>query len=74
MTTAPEDEQKKLNHLDEIYSRQRMFTKIISQADRIQFQWSHPSQIPSGSQELQYVLEYGCGIKFQGVEQFRKIY
>jgi hypothetical protein len=24
--------------------------------------------------ELQYVLEYGCGIKISGVEQFRKIY
>ena len=75
MTTAPEEEQTKLNQNEEIHSRQRMFTKIISQADRIQFQWSHPTSAASGgSNDLQYVLEYGCGIKFQGVEQFRKIY
>lgn len=24
--------------------------------------------------DLQYILEYGCGVKFKGVEQFRKIY
>lgn len=23
---------------------------------------------------MQYILEYGCGVKFKGVEQFRKIY
>ena len=55
----------------------------------MQFQWSHPSknqiakadandpskpaQDPS-MLDLQYILEYGCGVKFKGVEQFRKIY
>ena len=35
MTQAPEEEQTQLNLSDEIHNRQRMFTKIISQADRI---------------------------------------
>lgn len=75
MTAASPDEQELLNLPDEQHTRQRTFTKIISQADRVQFQWSHPNSEESKSlNDLQYILEYGCGIKFRGVEQFRKIY
>lgn len=41
-------------------------------SDRIQVGWSHPNN--TKYPDLEYVLEYGCGIKFMGQEQFRKIY
>lgn len=41
-------------------------------SDRIQVGWSHPSN--AKYPDLEYVLEYGCGIRFMGQEQFRRIY
>lgn len=55
-----------------MFSQQRRFLKVIAMSDRIQVGWSHPNN--AKYPELEYVLEYGCGIKFMGQEQFRKIY
>jgi hypothetical protein len=45
MTTASIEEQECLNKNEgeDMYTRKRLFTKIIAQPDRIQFQWSHPT-------------------------------
>lgn len=88
MQAAEEEHLKIVTSKEGRYTEARAFTKIIAQNDRIQFQWSHPSKIalktvtggpdepgtPTDLSDLQYILEYGCGIKFKGVEQFRKIY
>jgi hypothetical protein len=54
------------------YTSKREFTKIIAMVDKIQVQWSHPSD--GKYPDLEYVLEYGCGVRFMGAEQFRQIY
>lgn len=72
MTSIPVEEQDELNEDENIYLMTRKFTKIIAQSDRIQFQWSHPSN--RKYDDLEYILEFSCDLQYAGVEQFRKIY
>lgn len=89
MQPAAQEHQDAINTAQGKHSLARCFTKIIAQTDRVQFQWSHPrtsakdtqqsqdttsTALTSSNMDLQYILEYGCGVKFRGVEQFRKIY
>jgi hypothetical protein len=57
---------------ENVHTFKREFTKIIAMSDRIQVHWSHPSS--KKFEDLEYILEYGCGMKFNGKEQFRQIY
>lgn len=65
----------------------RIFTHVAQTSTAIQVAWSHPAnfqkviktQNEDGSfitqkQHIQYILEYGIGVKFNGKEQFRQIY
>ena len=66
---------------------QRCFTNVSQTSTSIQVAWSHPqnfqkllsSKNQDGSfiaqkQHIQYVLEYGIGVKVDNKEQFRQIY
>lgn len=65
----------------------RIFTHVAQTSTAIQVAWSHPAnfqkviktQNEDGTvimqkQHIQYILEYGIGVKFNGKEQFRQIY
>ena len=78
------DNQTLINR-DPLHSR--LFTSITQTSTSIQVAWSHPqnfqkllhSKNDDGSfviqkQHIQYVLEYGIGVKVDEQEQFRQIY
>ena len=65
---------------------QRVFTHVAQTTTAIQVAWSHPQnfqkvvnsekdgQMITQKQHIQYVLEYGIGVKVDNKEQFRQIY
>ena len=65
----------------------RVFTHVAQTSTAIQVAWSHPAnfqkvvtfenengQKVTQKQHIQYVLEYGIGVKVDNKEQFRQIY
>lgn len=65
----------------------RIFTHVAQTSTAIQVAWSHPANFQKvirtnnedntviiQKQHIQYILEYGIGVKFNGKEQFRTIY
>ena len=53
--------------------RKRVFLHIAQTSSSVQVAWSHSTKNVTGKR-VQYVLEYGVGIKMSGQEQFRTIY
>lgn len=51
--------------------RKRVFIHVAQTSTSIQVAWSYA---PNLSKKVQYILEYGVGIKVSGKEQFRQIY
>jgi hypothetical protein len=51
----------------------RVFVLVSQTSTAIQVSWSHPANFTKKN-VLQYVLQYGIGVKVSGQEQFRQIY
>ena len=66
-----EEEEKKL--IDENPMRKRVFKNVAKTSTSVQVSWSHSSKNKTGKR-IQYILEYGVGMKMDGEEQFRMIY
>lgn len=66
-----EEEEKKL--ILENPMRKRVFLHVAQTSTSVQVAWSHANKSKSGKR-VQYMLEYGVGIKMNGKEQFRMIY
>lgn len=66
-----EEEEKRLIHDNPM--RKRVFLHIAQTSSSVQVAWSHSTKNITGKR-IQYVLEYGVGIKMNGQEQFRTIY
>ena len=60
--------------LDGDHLIKRNFTLISQTSTAIQVAWSHPSNVSKTKMTLQYVLQYGIGVKVNNTEQFRQIY
>lgn len=71
MVQVDEEEEKKL--IQENPMRKRIFLHIAQTSTSVQVAWSHANKTKTGKR-IQYVLEYGVGIKMNGEEQFRTIY
>eukprot|EP00347_Sterkiella_histriomuscorum_P016401 403353329 len=56
--------------------KKRVFTKTECSSTSIKLQWDHQkdSQFSFGQVTILYLLEYGIGVKVNGVEQFRQVY
>ncbi|CDW79206.1 UNKNOWN [Stylonychia lemnae] len=56
--------------------KKRQFTKTECSSTSIKLQWEHQKeqQFSFGSVTVIYILEYGIGVKVNGVEQFRQVY
>ena len=66
-----EEEEKKL--IDENPMRKRVFLNVAKTSTSVQVSWSHSNKNKS-VKRIQYILEYGVGVKMNGQEQFRMIY
>mmetsp|Transcript_15171 Transcript_15171/g.17592 ORF Transcript_15171/g.17592 Transcript_15171/m.17592 type:complete len:190 (+) Transcript_15171:945-1514(+) len=66
-----EEEEKRLILEDPL--RKRVFVHIAQTSNSVQVAWSHSNKIKS-EKRIQYILEYGVGVKMSGQEQFRTIY
>jgi len=66
-----EEEEKRL--IDENPMRKRVFLNVSKTSTSVQVSWTHSSKNKS-VKRVQYILEYGVGIKMNGEEQFRMIY
>lgn len=66
-----EEEEKRL--IEEDPMRKRVFLNIAKTSTSVQVSWSHSNKNKTGKR-IQYILEYGVGIKMNGEEQFRQIY
>ena len=64
-----EEEEKRL--ISEEPLRKRVFIHVAQTSTSIQVAWSYA---PNLGKKVQYILEYGVGIKVSGKEQFRQIY
>ncbi len=58
--------------------KKRIFTKTECSSTSIKLQWEHTNkdtaQNALAASQVQYILEYGIGVKVQGLEQFRQVY
>ena len=61
-----EEEEKRL--ISEEPLRKRVFIHVAQTSTSIQVAWSYA---PNLGKKVQYILEYGVGIKVSGKEQFR---
>lgn len=66
-----EEEEKRLIH--DFPMRKRVFLHVAQTSSSVQVAWSHSTKNVTGKR-VQYILEYGVGIKMSGQEQFRVIY
>ena len=66
-----EEEEKRL--IEDNPLRKRVFLNISKTSSSVQVSWSHANKTKTGKR-VQYILEYGVGIKMNGEEQFRQIY
>ena len=53
--------------------KKRVFLHVAQTSSSVQVAWSHSTKNVTGKR-IQYILEYGVGIKMNGQEQFRTIY
>jgi hypothetical protein len=67
------DEEQEKRLIEENPMRKRVFLNIAKTSTSVQVSWSHANKTKTGKR-VQYILEYGVGIKMNGEEQFRQIY
>ena len=71
MEKIDEEEEKRQIHDNPM--KKRVFLHVAQTSSSVQVAWSHSTKNVTGKR-IQYILEYGVGIKMNGQEQFRTIY